>query len=229
MAELADAADSKSAEEIHEGSSPSSGTISPFSGVFLIYGIIITMENKKKKSLIEYLDNRDAIIIGLSFILVSFFILITFYSLQNHQEVFNPKNGKNGYPAYPSSQSHKWLFTLSVIFALIGFILCETYLIRIVTSLRNANNWKWQNKNKLQTIFITIPSIAFGVLAVLFFGSIFVTGTTMSTYGYNSNQRAYIIALYTLTPISFAISALTFSPWIITPLFNKITSKFGQK
>ena len=213
MAELADAADSKSAEEIHEGSSPSSGTISPYL-VFLIF----IMKNKKK-SLIEYLDNRDAIIIGFSLIFVSFCLLITFYLIENPHAI-----KKDGNITYLPAKLHKWLFALAIIFALFGFILCEVYLIRIIHSLRSANNWKWQNKNKLQTIFITIPSISFGILVVFFFGSLFITGTTMSHYGYNSYTKAYLIAVYILTSISFVISLATFLPWIITPLFKKITS-----
>jgi hypothetical protein len=59
--------------------------------------MIYVMENKKaRKSLIEYIDNRDGMIIGFSFVVLAFIMLITFYLLQKPttdlKGIFYPTN-----------------------------------------------------------------------------------------------------------------------------------------
>ena len=179
-------------------------------------------KQKEKKSLLEYLDNRDAMLLGFAFIFISFIFLIIFFLLQKPMSTKVADVPLIYYPKH----LYKSLFVFAVIFALMGFLICEIYLLRIIRSLRIVNKWTWQTKSKLQTILISIPTAMFIVLVICFFGSLFITGTTMSTYGYNKFTRLYLYIIYPITFAAFLLCITSFSPWIYTPWFEKLTLKY---
>ena len=119
-------------------------------------------------------------------------------------------------------------FDLVLFFFIIGAVMFEFFLIQNVKSLRKVNNWRWQDKSKLQTRLITIPSVVFLIFVILVFGSLFITGTMMSSYGYNKIQKIYLITDYALSGIMFLIMGWAFSPWVFSYVFDSVTIRYKK-
>ena len=182
--------------------------------------------NKLKSKLmkINVDNNKIGIISAFGSIIFAFMFIVLFYLSQKPSFTINDQK----HWVYKQDNIHVWLFWFGFIFFIEGAIAFEYFLIMNIKSLRKNKNWTWKDKSKLQTRLITIPSVIFFFFVLFMFGSLFITGTTMSTYGYSKIQKIYLITCYSLSGMMTLFMIWAFRPWTSPLVFNNLTNKYKK-